>query len=71
MVLDSVLCFTSVDCDCSVWREAIQLSTSRPGKVDVVRFSWSGGACVGTGKMNTQLFHFFCFPPALVFMNSY
>lgn len=44
------------DCDCAVWREAIQLSTSGCGKVDVVRFPRAGRACLGTGNMQTHLF---------------
>lgn len=52
-----VLC---ADCDCAVWREAIQLSTSGPGKVDVVCFPRAGRACLGTGNMQI-CFSFFLF----------
>ena len=48
LVFVIVLC---ADCDCAVWREAIQLSTSGPGKVDVVCFPRAGRACLGTGNM--------------------
>lgn len=44
------------DCDCAVWREAIQLSTSGPGEVDVVCFPWAGRAGLGTGNMKNDLF---------------
>lgn len=52
----SVYFILCIDRDCAIWREAIQLSTSRLGKVDVVCFPWAGGACVGTG--NRQSFPF-------------
>lgn len=60
------------DCDCAVWREAIQLSTSGPGEVDVVCFPWAGRACLGTGNMQIYLFlcfsisHRACFPAFIV-----
>lgn len=54
----SLLC---VDCNCAVWREAIQLSTSGPGKVDVVCFPRAGRARLGTGNMQAHLFLFSLF----------
>lgn len=51
-----------VDCDCAIGREAIQLSTSEPGKVDVVYFLRAGRAGLGTGNMQTHPSLSFKFP---------
>lgn len=48
MYVNSLHC---LDCDCAIWGEAIQLSASGPGEVDVVCFPWSGRAGLGTGNI--------------------
>ena len=48
MSVNSLLC---LDCDCAIWGETIQLSSSGPGEVDVVCFPWPGRAGLGTGNI--------------------